>query len=114
MENAQRRWECYAKFIVLVRSGLAQKGDVDAKELEPLHLSRNRLAQIMKLVGDKGIPAECPPAFRTGRAPALQLTEAESTDFLNYILYYAKTGRAMSVSQCQSLCHVRIMMWFMR
>ena len=103
LAHPQQRWELYGKFVLLLRKGQVEKSEVSSDFLKPLRMSRNKLQEVLRMVQDKGVPLECPAAFRSGRAPNLQLTDREREDFLNYIDYSASCGRALSVQECLPL-----------
>lgn len=103
LQNGQGRWELYCKFILLLRRGDLKKVDVDSDKLEVLHLSRNKLSQILKFVQDGPLPVQCPPPFRTGRSPEIQLTQTERQALLDYITYMCRCGQALNVAQCKLL-----------
>lgn len=92
--NDQARWELYGNFVLLLRRGDVQKGSIKDKLLQPLHLSRNKLSEVLRYVGEGAVPASCPPPFRSGRSPELRLTEQENNDVLNLIMFHADTGQA--------------------
>ncbi|CAK9085389.1 unnamed protein product, partial [Durusdinium trenchii] len=100
LAHPQQRCELYGKFVMLFRKGQVEKSEVSSDFLKPLRMSRNKLQEVLRMVQDKGVPLECPAAFRSGRAPNLQLTDREREDFLNYIDYSASCGRALSVQEC--------------
>ena len=104
LQHDQQRWELYGKFLLLLRCGKVKKNALDGGNLSVLHMSRKKLKEVETYVGSGAVPAGCPPPFRTGRCPAVKMTEHERRDLLKYIEYMAKTGQGLSVQQCQQLC----------
>ena len=78
LANDQARWELYEKIVLLLRRGSCSRKDLQSDHLKPLHVSRNKLSEVLRYVGQSDVPAVCPAPFRSGRSPELRLTETEA------------------------------------
>ena len=108
MANDQARYEMYGKVALLLQRGdlksvsaiMDRSKDVGS-QLQCLKLSKPKLLRVCHRLSESALPLECPPQFRSGRTPELQMTEAEKKDLLAYIKGQARFAAALSVPQCR-------------
>jgi hypothetical protein len=99
LANDQARWELYGKIVLLLRRGSCSRKDVQSDHLKPLHVSRNKLSEVLKYVGQGDVPAVCPAPFRSGRSPELRLTETDAA-FASQALFLLIPFISCLVSLC--------------
>ena len=106
LANPEKRYHMYAKLALLLHGGVwpSLKACLDDPALQRLAVKRKKLQKVTSLLREGGsLLAECPASFRTGRAPAQQLSASEKDELLQYIKYHARYSMPLSVVQCKQL-----------